>query len=152
MKPQLLIPTPAPLGEIEKSQILELLNLADDKTLALMYRGSLMHADEEARRQVLAHTANITFVKELSIRSGIRAVAIRVDCEGKATKMLPHTLTLALTNMIKSYYGDGVLVIILGESEEIEDLNIQEMALRGWIPLPGTGMHEKPGSAGSCAD
>ena len=144
------LPEMVPLSEIQKAQVLEILNVATPE-LALAYRGALMYESEEERRQVLAHTAKITFVKELSVRANIRAVAIRVDCEGKDTKLLPHTLTLSITNLIKSYYGDGVLVIILGETEEIEDLNIQEMAKRGWIPLPGTGMHEEPGKPGSCA-
>lgn len=43
---------------------------------------------------------------------------------------------------IKAKFGDNVLTVILQGEEEVEFLDNRAMNLRGWVRLPGTGVHE----------
>lgn len=95
---------------------------------------ALRDAKKEAR------SITVEVIDKLPKVEDVTAVMVRVAM--KEPKLLPPAYIQAIEWKIKEHYGDHVLVIVLGEGEEIEQLDTKAMNLRGWVRLPGTGIHE----------
>lgn len=97
-------------------------------------KAALREAKKEAR------SITVEVIDKFPKVDDITAVMVRVAME--EPKLLPPAYVQAVEWKIKEHYGDHVLVIILGEGEEIEQLDNKAMNLRGWCRLPGMGIHE----------
>lgn len=96
----------------------------------------------KAKRDHKARVRSITVdvVDKLPKQEDSVCVAVTVGDEDP--KFLDPDVVAAIDAKVKKHYGDHVLVIILGPGEKIEQLNDREMNLRGWVRLPGHGIHE----------
>lgn len=94
----------------------------------------------ERRTRELAKSITVEVVDKLPVVEDIRAVMVQTDMD--EVKFLDPAFVEAIDAKIKDHYGDHVLVMILGKDEKVEQLDDRAMNLRGWVRLPGKGIHE----------
>ncbi len=76
------------------------------------------------------------------------AVVVQTDSDSQ----LPDNSVASIAKTVKAKFGNEVLTIILHKGETVELLDDRAMNMRGWIRLPGSGVHEGETSEGHPSD
>ncbi len=78
----------------------------------------------------------VTLVQTVPADKEVAAVVVRTE------NTLGPVSIKEIELSIKAKFGNDVLMVILQGEEEVEFLDNRAMNLRGWVRLPGTGVHE----------
>lgn len=124
-----------PLSDAEEGKIFAILR---DQNLSLMraLEEDRIYYREQINLMRAGYRSQVEFIRNLEPKEGVVSVVVRIKMGGLPTKAISPIWVKEVGEMIKEAYGESVLVIMLGEGESVEELDLQEMSLRGWVPAP----------------